>query len=149
DRGHEGGAGVKWRPDLRSAGLVTLVTLLVWVWAEGESLRREALTVPITIAERPDLVVEIESTFAGSVLLEMEGSNLAVSEARAFRRASGLELKPGEGAMPAEAGTHTLTMRTVLREHPELRARAVAIAGVEPSRLTITLVKLVTREMPV
>ncbi len=138
-----------WRPDLRSIGLVTAVTLLVWVWAEGESLRRESVTAPIQLTGRSDLVVKAEDAFGGSVLVELEGSNLAVSEASGFLLGSTLELKPGEGAVPAEPGTHTLTLRTVLREHPELRTRGVAITGVEPPRLTITLMRLVTRELPV
>lgn len=133
---------------MRSAGLVTLMTLLVWIWAEGESLRRESVLATLKVVGRPDMAVEVDPSFGDSVSVELEGSNLAVTEARRFL-ADGLELKPGEGAIPPEPGPHTLSLRTVVREHPEMRTREVTVAGVEPSRLTITLVPLVTRDMNV
>lgn len=136
---------------LRTVGLVTMITILIWLWAEAEVLRRTTVTPRIVFADQAgDLVVEIKDPNwrADSVQLRLEGPNVAIDEAERVMR-SPIELTPGIAGVPSEPGEHTLRIADLIRAQPEISRTGVTITDAQPSTVTIEIARLVTRELPI
>jgi hypothetical protein len=121
--------------------LVTFLTVLVWIWAEHESLSEERITAQVELIASPVIhppQVQ-DQTWKGAVLVRLRGSNASLAEARRVLLGSALKLEPGVGGMPATAGEHTLDLRRCLRECPDLSSIGVALVETEPSTLRVRL----------
>jgi hypothetical protein len=132
--------------------LVGLLTVLVWMLAEAESLRIDRLRAEIAFrgdAETGRLVrIEPGQEFAGYVHIRVEGPTRRVDDLASTLRHR-LLLEPGMDGIPLDPGRHTLNLLEVLRSHTSVRDRRVTITGVDPPTLTITVQNLATRELPV
>ncbi|MEL7484659.1 MAG: hypothetical protein AAFN41_09920, partial [Planctomycetota bacterium] len=137
---------------LRTFVIVTVLTGLVWVVAEGESLARERLESPVTITGDPQLglvmVPANGSVWGGRVVVELEGGAAAISQIRETLR-TGFRLEPGLEGVPAEPGEHTLDLAAVVRALPVFDGSGITVRTVEPERVDIELVQLLTREYDV
>lgn len=144
-----------WR-QLPTLAIVTIVALLIWVFAEAETLRQREL--PVDLAFQPEapssMLVDVREwggTLSGRLAraqVVMEGSVGGMEEVeRLFRRPVALY---GEaGGMPTEPGEHVVDLRAVLREHPEIRRRGVTIAKVDPPSMLVSVDTLIEREVGV
>lgn len=120
--------------------LTTLLALLVWVWAEGESLSEERVTTPLVVGGTAQLNAEvIDPNWRGSVMVRMHGSTASLAAARKELLRSPLELPLGLGGMPATAGDHTLDLLSVIRAQPSMDRLGVSVVEVEPSRLRVRI----------
>lgn len=132
--------------------VVSLLTILIWMLAEAESLRVERLRAEVTFRtdrDAPRLVrVEAGQDFAGFVHLRVEGPTTRVDDLANTLR-NRLLLEPGMDGIPLEPGRHSINLLDVLRSHPAIRDRRVNIAEVEPATVIILIDNLVTRELPV
>lgn len=118
--------------------LTTLLALLVWVWAEGESLNEERVTTPLKIVQGELMSVEVvDPNWRGSVMVRIHGSTSSLAAARKELLRVPLELQPGLGGMPATPGEHTLDMRAIIREQPTLDRMGVSLVEVEPALLRV------------
>jgi hypothetical protein len=129
--------------------LVALLTALVWMLAEAESLRVERLPAVLAFSENGRLVrVEPGQEFTGHIHIRMEGPTSRVDEL-AIRLRRVLHLEPGMDGVPLEPGRHTINLREALRYHPQVRDIRVTIVDVEPATVTVVIDNLVTRSLPV
>lgn len=132
--------------------LVSLLTVLVWMLAEAESLLSERIRVELTFRAGPEtgrfVRVEHGQSFAGFVDIRVEGPTTRV-DALAAQLRSRLTLEPGMDGVPLEPGRHTINLAEALRSHTLLRDSRVSIADVEPNTVTVTIDHLVTRDLPV
>lgn len=137
---------------VRTALVVTIVSVLVWIVAEGESLSTDGLEVRVVIAaERGEpIVIEPESQagWDGRVFVELGGSTTAVTRA-ADRLRDGLRLAPGDPGVPDESGLHTLDLAEILRMSDALAGTAVTVRSVEPESVSVVVERLETREIDV
>lgn len=136
----------------KSFGLVALITLLIWLLAESESLRTEKVRVEVQFRADPAsgrlVSVPLSQDFSGSVTLRLSGPNARVdSLAAALRRVVWLE--PGMEGVPGSSGEHSVNLETALKSLPLIRDSAVTVREVEPSTALIFVDELVTRDMPV
>jgi len=138
---------------VRTAGVVVLVTLLVWAFAENESLRSQTLPVSVRLVSSPDrLVTPPEDDAAGPgwsspVSLTIEGSASSID---AFRQAAarGLELTFGE-EMPPIDGEGSVDLAVAFARHEAVRASGVTIATADPPALRVRVDRLIDVELPI
>jgi hypothetical protein len=132
--------------------LVSLLTLLVWMLAEAESLRVERLRAEITFRAEPEtgrlVRVEPNQDFGGYVHIRVEGPTTNV-DALAVRLRRALRLEPGMDGVPLEPGRHTVNLQEALRSHSSIRDTRVTITDVEPASVQVVIDNLVTRDLPV
>lgn len=136
---------------LRTASVSVVVALLVWVVAEGESLGRERLDIPVLIqadAQSGWMVAAAGSGWSGRVFVELDGPTSAVTRVR-DRLRQGLLVAPGDQGVPLEPGTHAIDLAGLLRQTPGVSGSGVAIATVEPALLTVMIERIQTREVDV
>jgi hypothetical protein len=138
--------------------LVTLVTAIIWVFAESESLR--SLDVPgveMTVVAPPGSKYVVDLTpdqgVHGSGIradLKIEGPTAAVDAAERLLR-NPIILNPGMPGFAIEPGRHTVDLLAVLRDHPDLHlaSRGVSIKSVTPESVVATVEELVTRTVKI
>jgi len=150
---------------IRTILLVTVVTALVWVFAEAESLRTQDTTIELVFeADRgSERVIDLidpasppggPATFLppGSVVevtVQLEGSTGAIDTAMRRLRERSIKLSPGAEGVPSVTGENVLSLNSVLRGVPELRTLGVSIKRVAPESVRVFVDELGTREVPV
>ncbi|TVQ64305.1 MAG: hypothetical protein EA379_01890 [Phycisphaerales bacterium] len=114
--------------------IVVIVTALVWLYAEAESLTRSEQEMRIAFASpTPDLVARVVGDeWRGSVRVRIEGSSAALGQApRALR----FEL--GEPGVSAAEGEHEIDLRSALRASREIQRAGINVLDVEPATVRL------------
>jgi YbbR domain-containing protein len=135
--------------------LVTLVTVIIWVFAESESLRTVQIPpVDISILPVPnaDYTVDVAESAAvhGNVVrvdLSLEGPAAALDTVQALLRQP-IVVNPGEG-FSSEKGAHSVSLQDVLRAKLNLAGRGVSIKSVSPESVNVTIDKLVKKTVKI
>lgn len=137
-----------------------MLAMLVWVFAEAESLRSEDTSIEMIFESerRAERVIDItdprrnEPYPAGTpitISLSIDGSTAALDSF--FRRGGGrtIRFSPGSGRIPNTPGEHALDVREALREHPLFEDSGITIKKVEPQTLRLVVDEVVAREVRV
>jgi hypothetical protein len=131
---------------LKIVGVVTLMTLLIWLWAETESLQTSQLAARVRILETRSLTPGIPPTaevvdppdWNGLVKLTIGGSNVGIRGAQrdldGERFISVTEL--GIDVGPSE---RVIDLTTYFRELPALARRGIIVTSVDPPTLRVRI----------
>jgi YbbR domain-containing protein len=138
---------------VKAAVIALIVAMLIWIWAEGESLtRRQTDSVEVRFPADPDsdLVIRPDDpNWNGSVRITLEGSVRRVDRAinaigNEIRLAAALEGMPTKPAVQVP-----LRLRDLISKLPALADAAGVVAEVSPAEVLVTVERMVTRTMPV
>lgn len=131
---------------------VALITALIWLFAESESLTQTSIDAPVRLIAPAgsERVVRIADTaWTGSVQIQLQGSR-SVIERAPRQLGAGVELLLGAPGVPGAAGEHTIDLREALRLNPPLDRVGATIVGIEPSSVRVEIERLVRRtDVPV
>jgi hypothetical protein len=132
--------------------LVGLITALVWLLAEAESLRTEKLRTEVVFRTKPEsgrfVRLDGGQEFTGPAVVSIEGPTADV-DAVSTRARRTIELEPGMEGVPAEPGRQTVNLAQALRSHPLFRDSHVTVTAVEPPSATVWVDTVVQRQVPV
>jgi len=131
--------------------LVTLVALLVWVYAEGESLRADTITVDVELVGGSDelfVMPEPGERWTGRVTVQLRGSTASLDRLR-DRLGSPVKLTATAGELPREPGSHRVDLRDALRRDETFRGAGVSMEMVEPEAVEVRVQALDHREVVV
>lgn len=137
---------------LRSALLAAMMTGLIWIFAEGESVSTRTIIATVNFSSEPsgDVVIRPDdSDFHGSARVRLEGTTRSIDAAALavgnnFRIAAGL---PGVPNTPGEK--RYVNLREAISSIPELRGLGSTVAEVVPPVVNVHVIRLVSREIPV
>jgi hypothetical protein len=120
--------------------ITTIVAVLVWLFAESESLRSREVTaeVSLTTDGQGDRLVTlgVNPGWTGRVALTLTGP--AGTLERVERRLrEGVRLTAGMPGVPAEVGTRTVNLREALRNLPLVRESGVTVSRADPAELVV------------
>lgn len=136
------------KTQLRTILLVSLVSLLIWLWAEGESLQTLAVTPRVVfVAERSDLELRTSPNWGGTVRIRIQGSTRAIHDAEAEMGAE-IELRLGHPGVPSEPGDQIVSLEEAIRQLPMVKSKGLNIIEVTPPSTVVRIERLVTRELP-
>lgn len=132
--------------------LVTLVTLLIWIYAESESLRTEDFAATVVITSPPGSgrgvwIVDSPGRPTMEIKLRLEGGAAAIDALRRQLHTS-IPLTPG-GELPKDPGQHAIDLRTALRASPVFAKSGVTIAEATPSTVSVLVDELISKQLPV
>ena len=136
---------------LKTGLWVTLVTVVIWTFAESESLTSRSVRAEVALESdaATDRAVEItDPAWRDRVDVAIEGATAAVSEAEAILRRP-ICLRPGMPGVPTEAGEQTADLAAALRSLPDLQGKPVTIVRADPPTVRIRIDQLLTRELKV
>lgn len=137
---------------LKTAVIATIVAVLIWLYAESESVRSEefrGVRVTFTVPPGSEKAVWLagDKSSAMSVSITLEGPTGALDSLRqALTRP--IELAPGAG-LRSEAGPQTVQLREALRRHSVFRRAPVTITDVNPAEANVHVDDLVRLPLPV
>jgi hypothetical protein len=136
---------------IRTAILVSLVTVLIWLWAEGESLDTETFNPSVMFVQNEggDMLIEPYERWAGSVRVRVQGSKRALTDAKRDL-SSEIRLKIGDRGMPTQPGDQQIVdLAQAIQSLPSVGGQGLSVQEVTPANAVVRIVKLVSRELPV
>lgn len=141
----------KRRLDLKTAVLVTLITLLIWLLAESRTvqIRVTDLSPRLEVGPASRQVVRPAPgiTLPESLRLTLTGSAAGVNEV--VRSLEGrLTLRVGI-EIPASPGIHEVDLRDILRNSALIVDAGVGVLEVSPDRISVEVDDLVSASLPV
>ncbi len=130
---------------LKSIGVVTILTLIVWLFAESESLVESELParVDVVVGEvnREKLLVK-PMEFDGRISIEMRGPRAAINRASQLLQTP-IRLQPGAlRGIPTTEGNHVVRMLDFIKAWPELGSTGVSIDYVRPAEIRVEVQEL-------
>lgn len=139
--------------ELPTLVVVTIVSVLIWAFAETETLRQRELAIELSYVPT-DTNVSIEvlegpAPGAGKTVrveVTLEGAVGAVEEIERLFRQPVMLFEASDKTL--EAGDQTIDLRSVLRDHGDVRRLGVTIKKVDPPTMLVRVDALVEREVP-
>lgn len=132
--------------------IVSIVTAVVWLFAEAESLttRTESIRIQFVAGEANEgvLRVRVADTFGGTATIELTGSQGGIDAARRML-GSVVELDPTDLGVPVVDGVYPVDLATVLAASDQLGGTGVKVASTTPARVSVEFTRLETIEVPV
>ncbi|MBL8876828.1 MAG: hypothetical protein JNM86_13615 [Phycisphaerae bacterium] len=124
---------------IKTISLVSIITLLVWVFAEAESLQRRDVRFTLQFASDvpAERAIQVDDSFRGSITVGFSGSASAFVPAEELARTSPLTLPIGSPGIPATPGEYVVSLRDALRADPELRKLGLTVDRVEPATVRV------------
>jgi len=124
---------------IKTITLVSVITLLVWVFAEAESLQRRDVRFTLQFVSEADSerAIQAEDSFRGSITVGFSGSASAFVPAEELSRTGPLTLAIGSSGIPATPGEYVVSLRDALRADPALRKLGLTVDRVEPATVRV------------
>lgn len=132
-------------PAIRNAFSILVVSMLIWLFAEAQSVSEHVVDVRVTISAPPSsgLVVTVDDlAWTGRASVRLQGARAAIDEA-SRELAAGVALLVGAPGVTAEPGRQIVDLRSALMSNPPLDRADVTIAAVEPRTLELRIDELV------
>lgn len=139
-----------WRR-VRMIFVVALITGLIWLFAEAESLRTQDQQVELVVEPQESGTRTLEFVEPGREgqprrwTVTLEGPTGAVDDfIRALRKP--VRIYPGLEGVPRDSGESDADLKTILLSHPDLNAsrRGVSITRVEPPTVKLRIEDMAT-----
>jgi hypothetical protein len=128
-----------WLQRIGNALVVTVVTILLWLFAAGRT--KETATVEMRIrfvSAEPDRV-QVEPVDSIPVELSLSGSRREIGQTADRLSGKTLDLRIGRDGVPGTVGEHTVDLVQVLRRSEDVGRGASAIAASKPSNVSIVI----------
>lgn len=137
---------------VRMIVIVSIVTAVVWLFAEGESLttRTESVRLQFVADEgdRDEIRLRIADSFQGTVTLELSGSQVGIEAAR---RALGsvVEFTPADLGFPITDGVYQVDVASAIASSDFMTGIGVKVIAATPARVSLEYTLLETVEIEV
>ncbi|MHC4324665.1 MAG: hypothetical protein ACYSUX_10370 [Planctomycetota bacterium] len=135
--------------------IVIFLTVLIWVWADlalDETLPEKSAVVVVDKSVDPKLWISFDDSTSAGIKIILSGSHTAVA---ALDRELRKGLKPLEFVFNAvqeqmdKPGPHSLKLLEFLRNDRQLRRRGLKVQSCDPNELSVNVVELVEKSLPV
>ena len=133
---------------LKTIILVTVITAVVWLFAESESVRSREFTLSIELPDDPlaSTVMQTVDTLAvrgwGGVPARGAAGAAAGGRGAAARP---IKLSPDMDGVPTTPGEREIDFRRVLRPIPLFASRGVSITRCEPASVRVLVDRIIER----
>lgn len=138
---------------IKSYGLVTVITAVIWVFAEAESLRTKQVSAEVVFQGDPsgERVIDVADGqgWRGRVELTVEGSAAGLDRLQSRLNRQAIKLTPGMDGVAGESGEQTVDLRLALRAHPDLRDMGATVSKTDPPTVKVRVDQMVPRELRV
>jgi len=123
-----------WRNQLPTYLIVTVVAVLIWLWAAGETRETDKRTFRVQFTTQMP-AEHIVSPDEMTLTVEIEGSRSALRSAQAME-------SPIVLALDAGLGDHGVDLARLLNDHPGLRDARISVISTDPPTQELTIYKL-------
>ncbi|MEM1422848.1 MAG: hypothetical protein AAGH64_02480 [Planctomycetota bacterium] len=130
--------------------LISILTLVVWLFAEAESLTEVQTNVRLrfeSFGEPPELLASPQN-FDENISLTLRGSRGAIQRARTLLD-SAVVLRPGDTGVPDVDGVFPVSVRDALEAFEPLTRTGVVIESVRPRTVEVRVDEIVEVQIPI
>jgi hypothetical protein len=135
---------------IRTILIVTIVSGLVWLFAESRTLRAETITVPVLLDQGGRTIVfrlTEEAEWEGVIDIELAGPAALIDDLR-VRAIEGITLELGD-EIPGDPGTRRVDLREAVRRDALFAESGATIRRVTPETLALEVDRMETVVLPV
>ncbi|MBI1303959.1 MAG: hypothetical protein GC172_09255 [Phycisphaera sp.] len=112
---------------------VTAISIVVWLWAAGQTLQSRTVSFEVLIESGEPERRRVSPVEPLAVSVEIRGSRQAVISASESLAGRKLILLTGTDRIPAQVGTHDVVLMDTLSVSPAVAPLGVDIVSVTPS----------------
>lgn len=130
--------------------LVTVIAVVTWLFAEGESLGEDSVWATVRFVA-PDEYNEVEvlDGWDGRVFMQLRGPRSSLNAVKsALERTITFEAGKVD-AIPLIDGEHNVRLREVMLAHEALRQSGVVVEAVSPIAVTVRVTRFVDVTLPI
>lgn len=134
----------RWRPMIANGAVITVVSLLLWLWAAGQTRETSSVEALLRFSPGDPERAIVTPSDAIPISIELQGSRHELE--RATERLSGksLTLRTGRPEVPAAPGAHTIDLAAALNRSEEFSSIGVAAISVVPATTSMQVMETVT-----
>jgi len=124
---------------------VVVVTALIWLYAEAESVSTTNVEtfVSISVPEGSDRVVTpVDPSWTGEINIRLQGARGSIDAAKTAL-ARGIALALGAGGVPGRPGQHSINLQSAIQNAALRGHTGVVVVAVDPPTLTIDVEPIV------
>ena len=124
---------------------VTLVTVLIWIWAAGETRRTEREFASLSFVPPTEGSLRITPSEVANVEFEIRGPQRAISKATERFRTL-IDVPVGAFGLPATPGEHQIQMQGLAEALVSEWRLPITVLSADPPSVTVTIESLSRRE---
>ena len=128
-----------WRKRLVDLAGVTAITVIVWLWASGQTLQRRIIALDVAIESGEPARTVVTAPDSVHVAIEISGSRQAVIRASESLSGRTVQILTGAGGVPAEVGEHDIFMKDALEVSPAFTSFGVEVTTVTPPVVRVSV----------
>ncbi|MEY3141945.1 MAG: hypothetical protein RLY21_438 [Planctomycetota bacterium] len=128
-----------WRRRLIDLATVTAITVIVWLWAAGQTAQTRVIAFDAVIDSGDPARLVVTQTEPVHLTVEIKGSRQAVLGATQSLSGRTIRLITGADGVPSTPGTHDIVLKDVLGASPSIVPLGVDLTEVTPSVVRITI----------
>ncbi len=135
---------------LKTIGIVTVIAVTIWLFAEAESLGDATLIARIQFVagEGQDRLVRTVEGTDPTVAIDVRGSRGGIGRAR-DALTEGIRLELGSPGVASTDGRHTVNLLNALLAYKPLSGQGLKVVSVRPQNVDIIVRELVTIQVPI
>jgi hypothetical protein len=123
--------------------LITIVSVVVWLFAEAQSVTEVAIDISVTFLEDPDRLLEYpDGNWDGNVQLRLTGPRASLDTVL-VELGRGVEIPIGATGVPRTEGDQVIDLREVLANTPQLKNAPVSVTSIEPASIRMRINPLI------
>lgn len=128
--------------------LVTAVTLLIWIYAAGETQERAVIQAQLKFAPASSFTTIVSPQTTVPVALTLGGSARSIQKIRGAL-STPLILDTGTDGIPSDKGLHSVELAAALRDQSVFDDADVSVLGVEPGTISLEIDSVTEKIVPV
>ncbi|MFN9078034.1 MAG: hypothetical protein ACK5WX_11485 [bacterium] len=128
-----------WRRRAVDLVTVTAITVIVWLWAAGQTAQTRVIAFDAVIDSGDPARLVVSPMEPLHLTVELRGSRQAVLIATQSLCGRTIRLLTGADGVPSTPGTHDLVLRDVLSVSPAVAPLGVDLVSVTPAVVEITI----------
>lgn len=140
---------VTWRKRITNVIVVTVVSLLLWMWAAGRTRETASVEFFLQYAAGDATRMIALPLHPSSVEVTLQGSRRDLDRSIDRLRGKTIVLRSGSSGIPATPGMHAIDNALALSSADAIAATGVAVLDVTPTTTTIELLETETIEVKV
>jgi hypothetical protein len=139
--------GERWersRPVAANIAVVTVVALLLWFWAAGQTREVGSLTLLVRFVPADPERTLVMPSEATAVELDLQGSRRDLERASDRLGGKTITLKGGRAGVPSSPGGHVVDLAGVLARSDELASLGIAVVSANPASFSLDVLETTT-----
>jgi len=131
---------------IKTGAMIALVSVVVWLFAEAQSITELAIETEIRFEAGADRTLRVvDPDWSGMATARLDGPRSAI-DLVSDELSRGVTLSLGAAGVPRSAGEHVINLSDAIQGAPPLKGSGVSVVGIEPATISVEIDRMVRLE---